>query len=464
MDGECKCGEAEWKVLRRDTQLPSAKEAATYWRKLICDAGTIQVLVDVLQQPLRDLDVTYTVCTEPIETVDAFETIPTVNEHYWCLRLLAELAFDVQPISDRLSNCNRIANDGGIEAVLNVLRVQLLDLIDHWPWPSPPCVSFISKLVHVTDMQHAAWTMFAYMLDRPLPKQHVSDGGDMQPPLSRLQAATPQSQRLDEMRPADIQAASARGAVLLLPASGLDAADFAASAARDAELLAVREACEAAGQQHPREPEHHTKWCCLCLHHGRCIQWLKSRCHFCHLGGCVVAPPLGYGLAQPVAAAAAVSLDDDSPFVLMLKPVLHRLSYSFRHVVVVVSDSDNLRVSQLGLQAMAAASGSTIQEPFTVTIATIAVVCASDSGLERELARICKCRKCKIARACEEKGRHYRAIQDRFKLAHGEDVAHAALRLEDKLDEIYGIKYLPSMLSWKENCTRVLACVAKQLM
>ena len=91
-------------------------------------------------------------------------------------------------------------------------------------------------------------------------------------------------------------------------------------------------------------------------------------------------------------------------------------------------------------------------------------MCASDSGgLERELAHICKCRKCKIARVREEKGRHYRAIQDRFKLAHGEDVAHAALRLEDKLDEIYGIKYLPVMVSWKENCTRVLACVAKQL-
>ena len=147
------------------------------------------------------------------------------------------------------------------------------------------------------------------------------------------------------MRPADIQAASACGAVLLLPASGLDAADSAASAACDAELLAVHEACEAAGQQHPREPEHHTKWCCLCLHDFRCIQWLKSRCHFCHPSGCVVAPPVGYGVAQPVAAAAAVSLDDDSPFVLMLKPVLHRLSYSFRHVVVVVSDSDKLRVS-----------------------------------------------------------------------------------------------------------------------
>ena len=92
-----------------------------------------------------------------------------------------------------------------------------------------------------------------------------------------------------------------------------------------------------------------------------------------------MAPPLGYGPAQPVAAAAA-SLDDDGPFVPMLKSVLRGfLRMHFRHVVVVVSDSDKLGVSRLGLQAAAAAR---------LSGATIAVVCASDSGgLERELAR-----------------------------------------------------------------------------
>ena len=80
-------------------------------------------------------------------------------------------------------------------------------------------------------------------------------GGDMQPPPSQLRAATPRARRLEEMRPADIQAAAASGAVVLLPVGGLDAADSAAAATPcGAELLAVREACEVAGHQHPCEP------------------------------------------------------------------------------------------------------------------------------------------------------------------------------------------------------------------
>ena len=51
-------------------------------------------------------------------------------------------------------------------------------------------------------------------------------------------------------------------------------------------------------------------------------------------------------------------------------------------------------------------------------------------------------------------------VQDRFKLAHGEEVAHASLHLIEKLDGPH-VGDLPFDL-WKANCALVLTCVAKQ--
>ena len=62
---------------------------------------------------------------------------------------------------------------------------------------------------------------------------------------------------------------------------------------------------------------------------------------------------------------------------------------------------------------------------------------------------------------------HHRAIREQFKLANGEEVAHASLQLIEKLDEREGridwLCYLGhDVKSWKANCDLVLTCVAKQ--
>ena len=51
-------------------------------------------------------------------------------------------------------------------------------------------------------------------------------------------------------------------------------------------------------------------------------------------------------------------------------------------------------------------------------------------------------------------------VQDRFKLAHGEEVAHASLHLIEKLDGPH-VGDLPFDL-WKAKCALVLTCAAKQ--
>ena len=53
-------------------------------------------------------------------------------------------------------------------------------------------------------------------------------------------------------------------------------------------------------------------------------------------------------------------------------------------------------------------------------------------------------------------------VQDRFKLAHGEEVAHASLHLIEKLDGPHVGDLAFHIDLWKANCALVLTCVAKQ--
>ena len=73
---------------------------------------------------------------------------------------------------------------------------------------------------------------------------------------------------------------------------------------------------------------------------------------------------------------------------------------------------------------------------------------------------------CPQARWARESGIAQQAIQeihDRFKLAHGEEVAHASLHLIENLDnhKVHHLDDFP-IDEWKANCALVLTCVAKQ--
>ena len=78
--------------------------------------------------------------------------------------------------------------------------------------------------------------------------------------------------------------------------------------------------------------------------------------------------------------------------------------------------------------------------------------------LEREWAHYChQYRKRKTGQQAIQP---VQPVQDRFKLAHGEEVAHASLHLIEKLDGPH-VGDIPFDL-WKANCALVLTCVAKQ--
>jgi len=143
--------------------------------------------------------------------------------------------------------------------------------------------------------------------------------GCAQPTPSALRERTPHALRLDEMRPGDIQSAASRDVPLLLPVGAVDLSlqDAAEGVACGAELLAVREACEAAAEQTEA----------------------------------IVAPPLSYG-PPPGAGAPSPLEGDEGPFVPMLRAVLRGLvRMGFGRIVVVVSPRDRIGAAALGLEA-----------------------------------------------------------------------------------------------------------------